>query len=208
MKYIALLWDRIPAKIAKRDLPLLPLSSTFHSFPVLHTLNSSHSYLMPSVSQFSADTVRIPTVGLKGGRRKFSISCDPWQLQWPARTVPRTGLTLRRDPLTDQLSLVLRTTPRFHFWKKRLLMDWNVTKGWIWFVQMKPTACFWRVHWGGYMLQKSIRKGDVFVSRSQLPQFLIQQEAGWIMTESRSLLLYQINTQLEVLSLVYMKLLI
>lgn len=47
-KYIALLWDPTPAKIAKRDLPLLPTSSTFHSFPLLHTLNSSHSYLILS----------------------------------------------------------------------------------------------------------------------------------------------------------------
>lgn len=48
----------------------------FYSFPMLQALNSSHSYLIPPVSQFSSNAVRIPTVGLKGGRRKFSICCD------------------------------------------------------------------------------------------------------------------------------------
>lgn len=92
----------------------------------------------------------------------------------------------RTNPQTHQLCLVFRAMTRFHFWKKafmipqNLLMDWNVTKGWIWFVHMKTTVCFWRIHWGMCMLQKSIRKGDIFVSRSQLPQFLIQQEAELI----------------------------
>lgn len=190
MKYIALLWDPTPAKIAKRDLPLLPTSSTSHCFPMLHIPNSSHSYLTPSLSQFSYSIVRIPAVGLQGGRRKFSICCHPWQLQGPSRPVHRTGQP--SDLIPDwpvQSGFQNHTIIPFlkqalmiphDWWIHHLLINWNVTKGWMWFVHMKITACFWRVYWGVCTLQKSIRKGEIFVSRSQLPPFLIQQEAGWI----------------------------
>lgn len=170
MKYIALLWDPTPAKTAERVLTLLPTSSTPSPCCKLSTAP------IPTSSPQWASSVLILSEfqqwGWKGVEESFPYAATHSQLQGPPRPVHRTGLTLRFDPLTDQVSLVSRTTPRFHFWKKafmipqNLLMDWNVTKGWIWFVYMKTTAYFWRVHWGVCMPQNSIRKGDIFVSRS------------------------------------------
>lgn len=94
MTCIALLWDPLLLRIAKRDLPLLPISSSFRSFPVLHTPTSSHSYLIPSVSQFSSNTVRI-TVGLKWDTRKLSICAIPDSSRGHPSLCP--GLTLRSD---------------------------------------------------------------------------------------------------------------
>lgn len=163
--------DTVPWNILHcSEIPPL-LQGIFHSFP-----NAARPQQLPLLpGPLSSNIVKIPTVGLTGATKSLP---NAETLRAPRatsacahnRTKPQTW------PLTDQ----------FHFQKKAFMippnlpMDWNVTAGCIRLVHMKTTVCFWRIHWGECMLQKSIRKGDIFVSISQLPQFLIQQEAGLI----------------------------
>lgn len=105
--------------------PLLRLlKGIFHFYPLLPLSTPSHCCTLwtapiptwSSVTQFSSNTVRIPAVGLKGVEEGFPPAAPPDSskgLQACAQD--------RTDPqiwsLTDQLSLVFRITPWFHFWK-------------------------------------------------------------------------------------------
>lgn len=210
MKCIALPWDL---------LLLRSLKGIFHFYPFLPLSTPSQcctlpTVLIPTLSPQWASSVLILWElewGWRGGTIKLSLCAMPDSSRGCPSLCP--GLTLRSDhwptssvwfsePHHDSLS------EKKHSWSLKIYLWIEMWQKVGYGLFRWRLLHFWRVHWSVCTLQKSIRKGDIFVFRSQLPQFLIHQRSrmnNLLLTKSRSLLLHQINTQLEIVSVVCMK---